>query len=119
MGTLSRPKRRRNLQVLGRGSVGSNAREEDFIEHLFVCSTHNYLLFFTEKGRCYWKKVYELPEGNKQSKGRAIQNLGLEPDTLLAGEEPLNPGGADDTWLAEAEQRLIAQLAQPPAEIGA
>mgnify|MGYP003336063556 FL=1 len=51
--------------------------------------------------------------------GRAIQNLGLEPDTLLAGEEPLNPGGADDTWLAEAEQRLIAQLAQPPAEIGA
>ena len=59
----------------GRGSVGSNAREEDFIEYLFVCSTHNYLLFFTENGRCYWKKVYELPEGNKQSKGRAVQNL--------------------------------------------
>jgi DNA gyrase subunit A len=59
----------------GKGSMGSNSREEDFIEHLFIASTHNYILFFTELGRCYWLKVYEIPEGTRQSKGRAIQNL--------------------------------------------
>jgi DNA gyrase subunit A len=59
----------------GRGSVGTRTREEDFVEHLFVASTHHTLLFFTEKGRCYWMKVYEVPEGDKTSKGRAIQNL--------------------------------------------
>ena len=59
----------------GKGSVASGAREEDFIEHLFIASTHNYLLFFTEKGRCYWLKVYEIPEGGKTVKGRAVQNL--------------------------------------------
>ena len=59
----------------GRGAVGSKTREEDFVEHLFVASTHHTLLFFTEKGRCYWLKVYEIPEGEKQGKGRAIQNL--------------------------------------------
>ncbi|MEY3153167.1 MAG: gyrase subunit, partial [Bacteroidota bacterium] len=59
----------------GRGSIGGKTREEDYIEHLFVASTHHTLLFFTEKGRCYWLKVYEIPEGEKQSKGRAIQNL--------------------------------------------
>ena len=59
----------------GKGSMGSNSRDEDFIEHLFIASTHNYLLFFTEQGRCHWLKVYEIPEGNRTSKGRAIQNL--------------------------------------------
>ncbi len=59
----------------GRGAIGSKTREEDFVEHLFVASTHDYLLFFTELGRCYWLRVYEIPEGEKQSKGRAIQNL--------------------------------------------
>lgn len=59
----------------GKGSVASGAREEDFIEHLFIASNHNYLLFFTEKGRCYWLKVYEIPEGGKTVKGRAVQNL--------------------------------------------
>ena len=59
----------------GRGSMGGKTRNEDYIEHLFVASTHNTLLFFTEKGRCYWLKVYEIPEGEKQGKGRAIQNL--------------------------------------------
>lgn len=59
----------------GRGAMGGSTRDEDFIEHLFVASTHNYMLFFTEKGSCYWLKVYEIPEGNKTSKGRAIQNL--------------------------------------------
>jgi DNA gyrase subunit A len=59
----------------GRGSIGGRTREEDWIEHLFVASTHHTLMFFTEKGRCYWLKVYQIPEGEKQSKGRAIQNL--------------------------------------------
>jgi len=59
----------------GRGARGSATRQEDYIEHLFVASTHNTLLIFTEKGRCYWLKVYQIPEGDKTSKGRAIQNL--------------------------------------------
>lgn len=59
----------------GRGSMGTRTRDEDFVEHLFVASTHHTLLFFTEKGRCFWLKVYEVPEGDKNSKGRAIQNL--------------------------------------------
>lgn len=59
----------------GRGAIGSKTREEDYVEHLFVASTHDVMLFFTEKGRCYWLNVYEIPEGEKQSKGRAVQNL--------------------------------------------
>ena len=59
----------------GRGAKGSSTREEDYIEHLFVASTHHTLLFFTEKGRCFWLKVYEIPEGDKTSKGRALQNM--------------------------------------------
>jgi DNA gyrase subunit A len=59
----------------GRGSMGSKTREEDFIEQLFVASTHHTLMFFTEKGRCFWLKVYQIPEGDKTAKGRAMQNL--------------------------------------------
>ncbi|HMI64045.1 MAG TPA: DNA gyrase subunit A, partial [Puia sp.] len=59
----------------GRGAIGGRTREEDFIEHLFVASTHHTMLFFTEKGRCYWLNVYEIPDGEKNGKGRAIQNL--------------------------------------------
>ncbi len=65
----------------GKGSKGTATREEDFVEHMFIASTHNYLLLFTEKGQCYWLRAYEVPEGNKQSKGRAIQNLiSIAPD---------------------------------------
>ena len=59
----------------GMGSKGSTTRDKDFLEHLFVATNHNYLLIFTEKGRCFWMRVYEVPEGNKLAKGRAIQNL--------------------------------------------
>jgi DNA gyrase subunit A len=59
----------------GMGSKGSATRDQDFLEHLFVATNHNYLLIFTEKGRCFWMRVYEIPEGSKTSKGRAIQNL--------------------------------------------
>lgn len=59
----------------GIGAKGSEARDEDFIEHLFIATNHNYILFFTEKGKCFWMRVFEIPEGSKTSKGRAIQNL--------------------------------------------
>jgi DNA gyrase subunit A len=59
----------------GIGSRGSTTRDEDFLEHLFVATNHNYLLIFTRKGRCFWMRVFDIPEGNKQSKGRAIINL--------------------------------------------
>ncbi len=65
----------------GRGSKGSTTRNEDFLEHLFVATNHNYMLFFTEKGKVFWMRVFEIPEGNKVSKGRAIQNLiNISPD---------------------------------------
>ena len=65
----------------GRGAMGGKTREEDYIEHLFVASSHHTLLFFTEKGRCFWLNVYQVPEGEKSGKGRAIQNLmQLPPD---------------------------------------
>ena len=65
----------------GVGAKGSATRDEDFIEHIYVASMHNTMLFFTEKGRCFWLKVYEIPEGTRTSKGRAIQNvINIEPD---------------------------------------
>ncbi len=65
----------------GVGAKGSATRDEDFIEHIYVASMHNTMLFFTEKGRCYWLKVYEIPEGARSSKGRAIQNvIRIEPN---------------------------------------
>jgi len=65
----------------GKGAKGSEAREEDFIEHLFIATNHNYILLFTEKGKCFWMRVFEIPEGTKTSKGRAIQNLiNIDPD---------------------------------------
>ena len=72
------------FRTQGRGGVGSKGgttRDEDFLEHIFIASMHNTLLLFTEKGRCYWLKVYQIPEGTRSSKGRAIQNvLNIEPD---------------------------------------
>lgn len=68
----------------GKGSKGGAVRDEDFIEHIYVASMHDYLLLFTDKGRCYWMRVFELPEGTKTSKGRAIQNLiSIEPGDVI------------------------------------
>ncbi len=65
----------------GKGSKGTATRNQDFLRHLYVATMHNWLLFFTEKGRCFWLKVYDIPEGSKNSQGRAIQNLlNIEPD---------------------------------------
>ncbi len=68
----------------GVGSKGSTTRDEDFLEHLFVATNHNYLLIFTEKGKCFWMRIFEIPEGSKTSKGRAIQNLiNIEQDDKI------------------------------------
>ncbi len=68
----------------GVGSRGSSTREEDFLEHMFIATMHNTMLLFTEKGKCYWLKVYEIPEGSRTSKGRAIQNIiNIEPDDKI------------------------------------
>ena len=68
----------------GMGSKGSTTRDKDFLESIFVATNHNYLLFFTEKGKCFWMRVYEIPEGTKISKGRAIQNLiNIEQDDKI------------------------------------
>jgi DNA gyrase subunit A len=72
------------FRTQGRGGIGSkggSTRDEDFLEHIFIASMHNTLLLFTQKGKCYWLKVYDIPEGSRSSKGRAIQNiLNIEPD---------------------------------------
>ncbi|MDR0692471.1 MAG: DNA gyrase subunit A [Prevotellaceae bacterium] len=68
----------------GVGAKGSNTRDEDFLEHIYVANMHSTMLFFSQKGRCYWLKVYEVPEGSKTSKGRAIQNvINIEPDDKI------------------------------------
>ena len=68
----------------GVGSKGSDTRNEDFVEHIYPATMHNTMLFFTQKGKCYWLKVYEIPEGSKNSKGRAIQNLlNIEADDAV------------------------------------
>ena len=84
----------------GKGSKGSTTRDQDFLRHMYVATMHNWMLFFTEKGKCFWMKVYDIPEGSKTSKGRAIQNMmRIEPDdkvtaymkvTTLKDEEYLN-----------------------------
>ena len=64
----------------GRGVQGAMSKEEDFVEHLFIANTHNYMLFFTDKGKCYWLKVYDIPQGGRAARGRAVVNLiGCEP----------------------------------------
>jgi len=83
MGYIKRtPLREYRVQARGgRGSRGSEVRTDDFVEHLFTAKAHNYMLLFTAKGKCFWMRVFEIPEGTKVSKGRAIQNLiNIEPD---------------------------------------
>lgn len=71
----------RTQQRGGRGAIGSTTRDSDFLRHLYIATMHNTMLFFTKNGKCFWLKVYEIPEGSKTSKGRAIQNLlRIEPD---------------------------------------
>ena len=82
----------------GVGSKGATTRDQDFVEHIFMATNHNYMLFFTEKGKCFWLKVYEIIEGSKTSKGRAIQNLiNLEPDDKVMAY--LNVDNEDEEYI--------------------
>ena len=74
----------------GRGVIGIETKEKDFVEHLFIASTHDYILFFTDKGRCYWVKVYEIPQGGRLAKGKPIVNLlELKPDENISAFVPV------------------------------
>lgn len=91
----------------GVGAKGSDTRDEDFIEHIYPASMHNYMLFFTQKGRCYWLKVYELPEGAKNTKGRAIQNLlNIEPDDAVNAF--IRVKGLDDKEFVNSHNLIFA-----------
>lgn len=91
----------------GVGAKGSDTRDEDFIEHIYPASMHNYMLFFTQKGRCYWLKVYELPEGAKNTKGRAIQNLlNIEPDDAVNAF--IGVKGLDDKEFVNSHNLIFA-----------
>jgi len=74
----------------GRGVTGMGTKEEDFVEHLFIASTHDYILFFTDRGRCYWLKVHEIPRGGRVAKGRAVANLlKIRPEESIAAFVPV------------------------------
>jgi DNA gyrase subunit A len=74
----------------GKGVMGATTKEDDFIEHVFIASTHNYMLFFTDKGRCYWLKVFEIPEASRMSRGKSIVNLvQKQPDEKIAAFVPV------------------------------
>lgn len=91
----------------GVGAKGSATRDEDFIEHIYVTSMHNTMLFFTEKGRCFWLKVYEIPEGSRSSKGRAIQNvIQIEPDDKVRAY--INVRRLNDKEYTESNYILMA-----------
>src|SRR5215218_8821551 len=95
----------------GRGVAGGRTRDEDYIEHLFVASTHHTMLFFTEKGRCYWLNVYQIPEGEKNSKGRAIQI------TALTDFSRPRQTGVNAITIIEGDQLLEAKLTDGNCEI--
>jgi DNA gyrase subunit A len=89
----------------GKGLAGAKTREEDFVEHLFVANTHSYILFFTDRGRCYWLKVYHAPLGTRLSKGRSILNLlDIRKDERIAAFAPVE-GFARDHYIVLATQR--------------
>ncbi|MBQ7639374.1 MAG: DNA gyrase subunit A [Bacteroidales bacterium] len=91
----------------GVGSKGSTTRDEDFIEHIYVANMHSTLMLFTQKGRCYWLKVYEIPEGAKASKGRAIQNiLSIDPDDKVKAY--INVGNLSDQEFINSHYIVMA-----------
>jgi DNA gyrase subunit A len=103
----------------GRGQKGANTRTEDFLEHLFVGTNHQYMLFFTQKGKVYWMRVYEIPEGGKNSKGRAIQNLiNIEQDdkvkAFLVTEDLKNEDYVNSHFIIMATK--MGQVKKTPLE---
>jgi len=105
----------------GRGIIGMETKEEDFVENLFISSTHNYILFFTNLGRIYWQKVYEIPEGSRQSRGKAIVNLlELQEGEMVTAMIPVKEF-AEDRYLLMATRevqlrRLLSQNSVIPGK---
>ncbi|MCK5243136.1 DNA gyrase subunit A [bacterium] len=92
----------------GRGVMGMGSKDDDFVEHLFVASTHHYILFFTNQGRCYWLKVYEIPEAARASRGKAIINLvRLQQNETVAAIVPVKEFSEDRFLVMASEQGLI------------
>ena len=96
----------------GRGLRGMDTKEEDFVEHLFVASTHDYLMIFTRRGQCYWKKVWEIPEGSRASRGKPIVNLlNLGPDEKIAAVVPVREFSADHYLIFGTRRGVVKKTA--------
>jgi DNA gyrase subunit A len=92
----------------GRGSTGATTKEEDFIEHMFITSTHHYILFFTDRGRCYWLKVHEIPQAGKASRGRPIINLiDIQKDENIRGFVPVKSFDEEGFIIVATRQGII------------
>ena len=93
----------------GRGVTGMKTKEEDFVQHLFVASTHSYLMFLTSKGKCYWLKVYRIPEGERAARGRPLVNLlQIGQDDQICAIVPLREFN-DEQYLFTATRRGIVK----------
>jgi DNA gyrase subunit A len=96
----------------GRGLRGMDTKEEDFVEHLFVASTHDYLMIFTRRGQCYWKKVWEIPEGSRASRGKPIVNLlNLGPDEKIAAVVPVREFSEDHYLIFGTRRGVVKKTA--------
>ncbi len=96
----------------GRGLRGMDTKEEDFVEHLFVASTHDYLMIFTRRGQCYWKKVWEIPEGSRVSRGKPIVNLlNLEADEKIAAVVPVREFSEDSYLIFGTRKGVVKKTA--------
>jgi DNA gyrase subunit A len=92
----------------GRGVTGIKMRDEDFVEHIFVASTHSYILFFTDMGRCHWVKVHEIPEAGRAARGKAIVNLlGLQENERIAGRIPISEFREDQFLVLATKKGII------------
>jgi DNA gyrase subunit A len=96
----------------GRGSSGAGLKDEDFIEHLFIGSTHDYILCFTEDGRCFWLKVHEIPQAGRAAKGKPIVNLiNVQPDTLIRAVVPVREFGDSQSLLFVTRRGMVKKTA--------
>jgi DNA gyrase subunit A len=96
----------------GRGVTGMGTKEEDFVEHLFIANTHDYILFFTDRGRCYWLKVHEIPRGGRVAKGRAVANLlKIRPEESIAAFVPIKEFDEKHFLLTATRKGIIKKTA--------
>jgi DNA gyrase subunit A len=96
----------------GRGITGMKTKEEDFVEHMFVASTHSYILFLTDRGRCHWLKVYQIPQGSRASRGRPVVNvIDIDPSSKVAAIVPVREFGDDHYLIQVTEKGLVKKTA--------